>query len=74
MPTKLPCEEALIADIVNKNDKVYDCANPVPVPVYYGRYHIYVVNGSNVLFYEMRQIDQTTVDPSKNNLINIRFN
>jgi hypothetical protein len=73
MPAKLPCEESLIGQIVSKNDKVYDCANPVPVPVYYGRYHIYVVNGNKVLFYEMRQIDQTTIDPS-NKLINIRFN
>jgi hypothetical protein len=63
------CASDKLRDIIAKNDKAFDCANDVSVPVFFGRYHVFVVSGNKLLSYEMKQVDEHTVRPGSARVI-----
>ena len=65
------CAGDKLRDIIAKNDKAFDCANDVTVPVFFGRYHVFVVSGNKVLSYEMKQVDDHTAQSGSARVISL---
>ncbi len=65
------CVSDKLRDIVAKNDKAFDCANDATIPVFFGRYHVFVVAGNKVVSYEMKQVDDHTAKSGSARVISL---